>query len=243
VRMLKGREMRMLVALVLGLFVSVAGTTAWAGAVLHLGNPPNSSTYLFGGEVQPISNLTLGILENGSGQPTLVNPLLLILGVPDDAAFVAPTITVSTGTGDIGGTANYFGGAWNTGTGFAGSFGSGEVYSFIGLTPVGNSSNNFGNWHDADLAVNGIDADFFGIYVYVLSNTAITGGATVTVNFASAIPDGTFAVGYGQDRKGHAFTTPFTESGMTTGVPEPGTALLLGTGLLGFVALRRKLHR
>ncbi len=240
--MFKRPRTRMMVAFALGLFVTCAGVSAWAGAVLHLGNPPNSNTYLFGNEVEPISNLTLGILENGNGQPALVNPMLLILGIPDDTAFALPAITVSTGTGDVGGTANYFHGSWNTTTGFAGEFKSGEVYSFIGLKPVGNSSNNFGNWHDADLAVNGIDADSFGIYVYVITNSGISGGETVTVTFASAIPNGTFAVGYGQDRCGHAFTTPFTESGMTT-VPEPGAALLLGTGLLGFFGLRRKFRR
>jgi hypothetical protein len=54
---------------------------AQAGAVLHLGSPPNSGTYLYGTEVIPINDTNLGILENGNGNPTLFDPLLLILGV------------------------------------------------------------------------------------------------------------------------------------------------------------------
>ncbi len=242
-------------ALVLGLFVSMMGATAWAGAVLHIGNPPNAGTYLFGGEVLPISATTTGVLENGNGQPTLNDPLLLILGVANDAGFAAPSLTWTStlgtsGTGDLGGTATYYGGSWNINTGFAGSFTSSvlhpppDVYNFIGLDPSGNGSNNFGNWHDADLAVNGIDADFFGIYVYALYGAnVISGGETVTVTFGSAIPDGTFVVAYGQDSKGNAYSTPFTEAGLTTQVPEPGAVLLLGTGLLGLVAVRRKFQK
>lgn len=228
---------------------------AQAGAVLHLGSPPNSGTYLYGSEVLPISDTNLGILENGSGQPTLVDPLLLIIGVANqtDSTYSAPIINLSTGTGILGGS-SYFSGTWNATTGYAGNFtsaASGDVYSFIGLIPGGNNSNNFGNWAAADLYVNGITATGFGIFVYELTGTGITGGNQVDVTFASELDLGTFAVAYGQDapqwvggKKGHwqytAFTTPFTESGLTNKVPEPSTLLLFGIGLLGLGFFGRK---
>ncbi len=239
----------------IGLLLVFVATAAFAyvadpndPAVLHIGNPPNSGTYLYGSEVQPISNTTLGILNNGSGQPTLNNPLLLILGVPNatSSSFTAPAITLSQGTGIVGGT-NVFGGTWNVSTGYAGNFTknstANDVYQFIGLNPYGNASNNFGNWAAADLAVNGITANGFGIFVYSLYNTQITGGSTVNVTFGNALSNGIFAVAYGQALKGgkiQSWTTPFTESGLTHQVPEPGTLLLLGSGILGLGIFGRK---
>ena len=230
---------------------------AQAGAVLHLGSPPNTGTYLYGSEVRPMDDTNLGILENGNGQPALVDPLLLIIGVPNETAstFSAPGITLTSGTGVLGGS-SAFSGTWDATTGYAGNFtaaATGDVYSFIGLLPGGNNSNLFGNWAAADLAVNGIIADGFGIFVYELTGTGITGGNIVDVTFASELNLGTFAVAYGQDapkwvggngKNGHweytAFSTPFTESGLTHQVPEPSTLLLFGMGLLGLGFFGRK---
>ncbi|GFO63718.1 PEP-CTERM sorting domain-containing protein [Geomonas paludis] len=209
-------------------------------AVMHIGNPPSTGTYLYNGnEVRPISNTYLGIQENGNGQPALVDPLLMIIGVPGaDSGYQAPSITLSTGTGAAGG-ANAYSGTWNVTTGYAGSFGpaADDLYDWLGLNPSGNASNRFVNWHDADLAVNNIDAAFFGIFVYTLNDTMITGGNTIGVTFGAPLENGTFVVAYGQDSREtpHSYTTPFTEAGLTTTppVPEPGTMILLGAGFLG----------
>jgi hypothetical protein len=234
--------------------VAWTAVNAYAGAVMHING---GTTYLFSGEVHPISTPSVSILENGSGNPTLANPLLLILGIPNTAAFAAPSLSLSTGTADLGGpgsgTNSEFSGSFNGSTGLAthaGLFNSGEVYSFLGLT-AGNNSNNFGNWAAADLAVNGISATGFGIFVYELTGTGMTGGRSVQGTFNGALPVGTFVVAYGKSADGKIFDTPFTETGMVTvpfnstavHTPEPASMLLLGSGLAALYERRRRQAR
>src|SRR5690242_15295618 len=170
------------------LFMAWSAQSAYAGAVMHIND---GTAYLFSNEVHPISSPTVTILENGNGQPTLANPLLLIVGVPNTTAFAAPTLTLSAGTADLGGpTGSAFGASYNAVTGRAannaGLFNSGEVYSFIGLTG-GDNSNNFGNWSSADLAVNNLSVSGFGIYLYELSNTGMSGNHSISATFNGSV--------------------------------------------------------
>jgi len=218
-----------------------AGTPCFAGC----GGDPNS-----------IPPTTLSIFENGNGQPPLVSPLLMIVGIPNFAGSAPGIASISAGTGLLGG-ANLFGGSWNPTTGlatnnggsFTGAF-NGSVYQFIGLAPPASASESFTNWSGADLARNGITATGFAIFVYTLSNTSgttLTGGTGISLSFTSGLPVGSFVVAYGCSATtgsvcsgtGTTFGTPFTNAGVT--VPEPSTLALLAFGIFGLAVLAR--HR
>ncbi len=215
---------------------------------------------VFGTEVNGLGAKSLTITENGKGQPLLGNPLLLILGIPNvNGSFSLPSATPSTGTATAGGANVYASNTtkWNA-NGYAGFYTGAftppkgtpnSVYSFIGLVNAGGGSESFTNWSAAELAVNGITANGFGIFVFELFNTGLTGGGTVTVDFSSPLPLGTFAVAYGCSGTGangkcpgkNTFTTPFTQSGLVTQVvPEPASLFLFGSGMLALGALRRR---
>jgi len=200
---------------------------------------------LYGNEVNGIGATLLSIHENGAGQPPLTNPQLLIIGVPDaPSGFAAPDVSsVSSGTGDLGGTQTYYKGIWDTTTGFGGTFTSssgGSVYSFLGLVFPASPSESFANWSAAEQYVTGITPTGFGIYVYTLMDTGISGGSTIDISFASSLPVGTFVVAYGCSQvasdgscrpMGKVFGTPFTQSGLVI-TPEADALTLLAFGLV-----------
>lgn len=210
-------------------------------------------------EVNGLSVNTITIKENGNGQPTVLDPVLLIIGVPNPpAGFTPPTVTAGTSVGVGPGLA---GGAWGW-NGSAGattfsSSSSGDAYSQFGLGggPSGQNSESFGNWSAANLQLLGKTTSSFSLYVYALSGTSLSGGGSTTATFNSTLPEGTFVIAY--SCSGTSFSsgpcppgngdivgaTPFTQAGETTTnqVPEPTTLALLGTtGLFGLAGVFRR---
>ena len=192
--------------------------------------------------------------SQGGGNNPWVDPVLLILGIPDGLA--APLLTVTSSPDlvvgiDLGGTTTSYGGSWDTTTGFAGTFtGSpiSKVYDFLGLEPDGSASQNFSNWS----GYSGLNS--WNLFVYALTFTPDM-KPTQYVEFSASpdLPGGTFVIGYGQEsvKKGTcgnpscAQSTPFTFAGYVPeqSVPEPASSLLLGSGLGLFLLSRRRRGR
>jgi len=230
-------------------------------ATLHIG--PGAGTACAtgcGGDPNLVgSGNNIDIYQQGGGATdTVAQPMLLILGVANDTTNLFATDPISGvsfinpypgGTTTAGSSAFATAGTYGLKSavsgGFFGSMTAGqEVYGFLTLNQPADNSNSFTNWAGADVAANGITASNFGIYVLALTGTNLGPQGLINVLFNSgALPLGTFAVAYGENSQ-HIFATPFTESGLTsdtTTTPEPGTLLLLGTGLLGVAqALLRK---
>ena len=240
----KSAARRVLSVLALGLTLGWS-PPVFAVATLHIG--PGSGTPcqtggcpVFGDEVNAIAPRELDIFQQSGGAPSLTN-LLLILGIPNFTGAAPAIFSTSLGTGQLGGIDLYGGTGWNPTTGFAGSMTPGqEVYGFLGLGAQQNNSNSFTNWAAADSFVDQIIAATFGIYVYTLSGP-LGAHQALDVIFASDVPAGTFAVAFGKGG-GKVFGTPFTEAGLeTVATPEPHSALLFASALVGLVARRRRL--
>lgn len=249
-------------ALLAGLLIVLAVSPVWAQtdpSTLHIG--PGAGTACAQGcagdpNLIGAPGNVVDVLQQSGGADALTQPLLLIIGIPNDrtplfstnpigtVTFINPypntgTSTVTVGTGNFAASGTF--GIGTLTTGFAGFETSSDVYTFLGLGSKINNSNSIGtekNWTDTDLSRLGISATGFGIYVFALTGASLGPMGLVNVTFPGGLPTGTFVVAYGQNLAGTAYATPFTESGLV--VPEPASLALFGSGMIALAVLVRR---
>ena len=209
-------------------------------ATLHIG--PGAGTACAtgcGGDPNDITATKLDIYQNSGGADDLLNPTLLIVGIPDYNG-AAPTISGVTEydpyPGTLVGAATFSGGADAYGLSTPTFFGEwpsdsdDDVYAFLGLNA--NNSNNTSNWFSGTNA----GADFFGIYVYSINGTLGDNGLFDITWAGSGLANGSIAIAYGCSEvttvatrklaagvcngEGNTYSTPFTESGRVTETTE-----------------------
>ncbi|TAK92515.1 MAG: PEP-CTERM sorting domain-containing protein [Burkholderiaceae bacterium] len=249
-----------LISLLLSLACGIS--TAWAGATLHIGSGygtpcATGGCPLYAGEVNPFSS-TLDIYQNSGGAAAALDPVLLIFGVPNDSSAAGSHLLNSSAVTSAslihGGVSSAIGFSFGTfsyglgGSGFKGLMGSGqEVYDDLLHLTGANASNNFANWREWDADLYGITANNFGIYVFALDTSSFGKHDYLQIGL-SGIPEGTFAIAFGEDAPDkhgnyNVFSTPFTESGLNGGhhsVPAPTSWMLILLGLVVLMWSRRR---
>jgi hypothetical protein len=233
----------------IGGLLILGATAAWGQvidpSVLHIGTGAGTGCAQgCGGDPNQVSTTHFDVFDNQNSK-NLVTPLLVILGIPNFSG-AAPTMSgvtsyqpyagVATG-GTVLTSANFgiagsdfYGGNWNTATGFGGSMTSGEVYGKLNLANA-NNSNSFGNWQGADAGIS-VAATSYGLYVYRI-NVGIVGNGLLDITWSSALANGTMAVAYGCQGVSpndlstcgppspNSYNTPITEAGMVHGGAPP----------------------
>ncbi len=229
------------------LLLSLASTVASAdaSATLHIGSGYGTTCAtggcpIYGSEVNNINNSVLDIYQTSAGAPALSSPVLLILGVANttSASSAIENSVLNASLIDTSGHSTAVSTAFDK---YQGTMTSSNVYSFLELSGA-NKSNSFTNWRDAALAVDGIHATNFGIYVFSLKTSGFAGNDYLNIH-TNLLPEGTFAVAYGTS-DGKAYSTPFTNAGMRDtpprAVPEPMPLVLICLGLFGIAYLTKR---
>jgi hypothetical protein len=204
-------------------------------------------------------------LENGNGSPAVLDPVLIILGVPNPqpGTFTVPQVTAINGTSVTPFGPGLAGGAWGWGgSSSAVTFNSSNgasAYSADGINnaaaKTGQNSESFTNWQTANAQL-GLITNSFSLYTYAIPGTGLTGGQTASVTFSN-LPFGTFIIATScstiantgsitapcQTQGDFLGATPFTVAGMETlkTVPEPSELGMLA--LSGIAGLGMRLRK
>jgi len=230
------------------LLLSLASTVASAGATLHIGSGygtpcATGGCPIYGTEVNNI-NSVIDIYQNSASAPALNSPVLLILGVANTTS-ASSVIENSVLNASLIDTSGHSTAVSTTSDGYRGAMtSSNNVYSFLELSGA-NNSNSFTNWSAAALAVDGIQATNFGIYVFSLKTSGFAGNDYLNIH-TNLLPEGTFAVAYGTDSSGKSYSTAFTNAGMRdnppapSAVPEPMPLVLICLGLFGIAYVTKR---
>jgi hypothetical protein len=230
--------------------LAISSSSGWAQTVV-LDDPQifiqQSGTSPAGGEPNIISN-TGAFVVGVAGSSTLQNPLLVIVGAYD--AIGTPSISFSgcaIPSACAAATVGTYGLTANTGTFTASS--SGSAFDQLGLSSGGSES--FVNWSGADVAAGFAAPTSFSLFAFSVPTNLTSSPITIDESGAA---NGSFIIAYGCEdgtgsssgcaTPGNIGQTVMTNTGLVNGphhpVPEPGTLLAFGAGLLGLVLLRRR---